>query len=113
MLKKPVTVTVEQGFATKMTGGPEATKFDTLLAEVKKKEAYNVAELGVGCNPNARLIGIILEDEKVYGTVHVAFGDNSTFGGNVQAGIHLDGIMRKPSLFLDEKLVIEKGTWTI
>ena len=113
MLKKPVTVTVEQGFATKMTGGPEATKFDTLLAGVKKKEAYNVAELGVGCNPNARLIGIILEDEKVYGTVHVAFGDNSTFGGNVQAGIHLDGIMRKPSLFLDEKPVIEKGTWTI
>ncbi len=113
MLKKPVHVTVERGFATKITGGPEAAKFNGLLAAVNKKEAYNVAELGVGCNPNARLIGIILEDEKVYGTVHVALGDNSTFGGTVEAGIHLDGIIRKPSFFLDGKAVMEKGVWKI
>ena len=108
-----MTVTIEQGFATKITGGPEATKFDSLLAGMNKKEAYNVAEFGVGCNPNARLIGNILEDEKVYGTVHVAFGDNSTFGGTVQAGIHLDGIIRKPNLALDDKVVIEKGVWKV
>ena len=113
ILKKPVTVTVKEGFATSITGGPQASKFDALLAEVKKKEAYNVAELGVGCNPKGRLIGIILEDEKVYGTVHVALGDNSTFGGNVQAGVHLDGIMLKPTMFLDGKIVIKDGTWTI
>lgn len=113
VLKKPVHVTVEQGFATKITGGAEATKFNSLLAAVNKKEAYNIAELGVGCNPNARLIGIILEDEKVYGTVHVALGDNSTFGGTVAAGIHLDGIMRKPSLYLDGKPAMEKGSWKV
>jgi leucyl aminopeptidase (aminopeptidase T) len=113
VLKKPVTVTVDQGYATKITGGPEAAKFNSLLAGVNNKEAYNVAELGVGCNPNARLIGIILEDEKVYGTVHVALGDNSTFGGNVQAGIHLDGIMRKPDLMLDGRVVMEKGVWKV
>ncbi|WP_455363402.1 aminopeptidase [[Eubacterium] cellulosolvens] len=113
ILKKPVMVTVGEGFATQITGGPEATKFDGLLSAVKKREAYNIAELGIGCNPNARLIGIILEDEKVYGTVHVALGDNSTFGGSVQAGIHLDGIMLKPSMFLDDKVVIKDGVWTI
>jgi leucyl aminopeptidase (aminopeptidase T) len=113
ILKKPVTVAVKEGFATSITGGPQASKFDALLAEVKKKEAYNVAELGVGCNPKGRLIGIILEDEKVYGTVHVALGDNSTFGGNVQAGVHLDGIMLKPTMFLDGKIVIKDGVWTI
>jgi len=112
VLKKPVTVTVKEGFATSITGGPEASKFDSLLSAVKK-EAYNVAELGVGCNPKGRLIGIILEDEKVYGTVHVALGDNSTFGGNVQAGIHLDGIMLKPTMFLDGQAVIKEGAWVI
>ena len=45
--------------------------------------------------------------------VHVALGDNSTFGGTVAAGIHLDGIMRKPSLFFDGKPVMEKGVWKV
>lgn len=113
ILKKRVTITVKEGFATSITGGPQASKFDALLGEVKKKEAYNIAELGVGCNPNGRLIGIILEDEKVYGTVHITSGDNSIFGGNVQAGIHLDEIMLKPTMFLDDKVVIKDSTWTI
>jgi leucyl aminopeptidase (aminopeptidase T) len=113
VLKRPVVVTVKEGFATNITGGPAAKKFNTLLSSVQKKEAYNVAELGVGCNHKARLIGNPLEDEKVYGTVHVALGDNSTFGGKVQAGIHLDGIMRKPSLFLDGGRVIKDGKWII
>ena len=113
MLKKPVTVIVKEGFATSITSGPEAEKFDRLLSAVQKKEAYNIAELGVGCNPKARLIGNLLEDEKVYGTVHVALGDNSTFGGNVQAGIHLDGTMLKPGLFLDGEQVIKHGKWII
>jgi leucyl aminopeptidase (aminopeptidase T) len=113
VLKKPVAVTVKEGFATNITGGREAKKFNTLLSSVQKKEAYNVAELGVGCNPKARLIGNPLEDEKVVGTVHVALGDNSTIGGNVQAGIHLDGIMLKPTMFLDDKIVIKDGAWTI
>jgi len=113
LLKKPVTVTVKNGYATQITDGPEATKFDGLLNAVQKREAYNIAELGVGCNPKGRLIGIILEDEKIYGTVHVALGDNSTFGGSVQAGIHLDGIMLKPTMFLDDKIVIKDGAWVI
>jgi len=113
VLKKPVAVTVNEGFATDITGGSEAKKFNTLLSSVQKKEAYNIAELGVGCNPKARLIGNPLEDEKVVGTVHVALGDNSTIGGNVQAGIHLDGIMLKPNLFLDDEQVIKNGRWTI
>jgi leucyl aminopeptidase (aminopeptidase T) len=113
VLKKPVTVTVKEGFATSITGGREASIFDSLLSAVKKREAYNIAELGVGCNPKGRLIGIILEDEKVYGTVHVALGDNSTFGGKVQAGIHLDGIMLKPTMFIDGQIVIKDGAWVI
>ena len=63
--------------------------------------ARNLAELGIGINPKARLIGNVLEDEKVGGTVHVALGDNSTFGGDVVAGIHLDGIITRPKVFVD------------
>jgi leucyl aminopeptidase (aminopeptidase T) len=110
---RPARVTIREGFATRIEGGKEATKWDSMLASVKKKEAYNIAEFGVGCNPNAKLIGIILEDEKVYGTIHIALGDNSTFGGKVEAGIHLDGMVRSPSVFLDGDPVIKNGTWVI
>lgn len=110
---RPARVKMEKGFATRIEGGKEAKRLASLLRSVKKEEAFNVAEFGVGCNPNAKLIGNILEDEKVHGTVHVALGDNSTFGGTVEAGIHLDGIILKPSLHFDGELVMNNGVWTV
>ena len=43
------------------------------------------------------------------GTVHVAIGDNSTIGGKVKAPVHLDGIMKNPTLVIDGKTVIKDG----
>ena len=60
-----------------------------------------LAALGIGLDSEAHLIGNVLEDEKVAGNVHVALGDNSTFGGDVVAGIHLDGIITGPTVYLD------------
>lgn len=61
----------------------------------------NLAELGVGVNPSATLIGNILQDEKVAGTVHVAVGDSSGFGGEVECDLHLDGVVKEPRLYAD------------
>ncbi|HLR35432.1 MAG TPA: aminopeptidase [Tissierellales bacterium] len=72
-----------------------------------------VGEFGIGTNPSARLTGIILEDEKIYGTVHIAFGTNTSFGGINKADCHLDGVIIKPTLYLDEKLVLDEGTVVI
>lgn len=82
--------------------GKHAQKLKAILDRVGEK-ARNIAEFGIGINPEARLIGNVLEDEKVGGTVHIALGDNSTFGGDVIAGIHLDGIITKPRLFVDDE----------
>ncbi|CEP66305.1 Uncharacterized [Moorella glycerini] len=72
-----------------------------------------MAELGIGTNDRARVSGNILEDEKVYGTVHLAFGDNTTFGGTVRAGVHIDGVIMAPDLYLDGKLVVSQGKITV
>ncbi|MFP4632477.1 MAG: aminopeptidase [Halobacteriales archaeon] len=61
----------------------------------------NLAELGVGLNPAATLIGEVLQDEKVAGTVHVAVGDSSGFGGDVECDVHLDGVVLDPSVEVD------------
>ena len=63
----------------------------------------------MGTNEKAEISGNILEDEKVMGTLHVAFGDSSTIGGLTESSIHLDGIIKSPTLFIDDIMVMEKG----
>ena len=99
LLDSPLEFTVNNRYVTDIRG-KNARKLNLILDKVGIK-ARNIAEFGIGINPEAKLIGNVLEDEKVAGTVHIALGDNSTFGGDVIAGIHLDGIIKKPELFVD------------
>ncbi|MFA6881907.1 MAG: aminopeptidase, partial [Aminobacterium sp.] len=87
--------------------GPERQKLFDLLGD--NLLARNVAELGIGTNNKARVTGVILEDEKIYGTVHIALGSNDTFGGTVAAGIHVDGVITNPELYIDEKCILSEG----
>ncbi len=99
LLKNPLKIRVEEGLAVDVQGdrAKEVLKIINPLGD----EARNIAELGIGTNPRARIIGVVLEDEKVRGTAHIALGDNSTIGGHVVAGVHLDAIIRKPRVFAD------------
>ena len=106
-LRGVIKIVVKGGWAKKISGKP-SMKIRKMLDEVGPK-AYNLAEFGIGTNPKARLFGNPLEDEKVLGTCHVALGDNSTFGGKVQAGIHIDGVLLRPTIKLDEKIIMESG----
>jgi hypothetical protein len=58
----------------------------------------------------ARISGGLLEDEKVMGTIHVAIGDNASMGGTVKVPVHLDGVVRNPSVWLDGVAWMEDGT---
>jgi len=99
LLKHPIKIRDEEGRAVDVQGdrAKEVLKIINPLGD----EARNIAELGIGTNPRARIIGVVLEDEKVRGTAHIALGDNSTIGGHVVAGVHLDAIIRKPRVFAD------------
>ncbi|MDL2229786.1 aminopeptidase [Treponema sp. OttesenSCG-928-L16] len=101
----PLEIRIENGLAVEFKG-PEAAWLESKLAT---REARNVAELGIGTNDMARLTGIILEDEKVYGTIHLAFGSNNTFGGNIAAGVHIDGIILNAVLSIDGQLIVKDG----
>jgi leucyl aminopeptidase (aminopeptidase T) len=63
---------------------------------------YNLAELGIGTNVAVTdLVGSVLLDEKAAGTVHVAIGDNAGIGGETEAPIHSDGVIRNPTVYAD------------
>lgn len=113
ILDEPVTLEMKDNFVTQITGGKAARKIKKIVTgaskEMKKPRlAFNVAEFGIGINPKAKLIGNALEDEKAIGTIHMAIGDNSTFGGNIVAPVHLDGIVKKPTITLGQKKVLMK-----
>jgi leucyl aminopeptidase (aminopeptidase T) len=73
-------------------------------AEEAGEDAYNLAELGIGTNIAVTdLVGSVLLDEKAGGTVHIAIGDDHGIGGDVEAPIHLDGILREPTVYADGK----------
>ena len=75
---------------------------DQLVASFRECEAIDkkkyprvrtkcLAELGVGFNPRIkRAIGYVLTDEKVAGTVHLAFGANRPYGGTSDSVMHWD-----------------------
>lgn len=108
IVTRPLKVIVRAGRAIRFEG-PDAGKLEALLRSADEN-AYNIAELGIGTNPKARLRGIVLEDEKVLGTVHVALGDNRSFpGGRVASSIHLDGVLLKPTLIVDGQVVMRDG----
>ena len=101
-------IEVKNGYAVKITGGHLAKKLIKMLDSVGKK-ARNIAEFGIGTNDSAKLSGVLLEDEKVLGTVHIALGNNASMGGNVNVPIHLDGVIKKPTVYLDDKIMMDKG----
>ena len=102
---------VKNGKAIEISG-THAAELIERFNEVGRK-AYWLAEFGVGTNPKARIGESVIEAEKVLGTCHVAFGDNSTFGGRIRAGIHLDGILRRPTIELDGKIIMREGRFGI
>jgi leucyl aminopeptidase (aminopeptidase T) len=73
----------------------------------------NLAELGVGTNPNARRPDNVLEAEKIKGTVHLGVGDNIHMGGQVESDSHEDLLQPQPDLILDGRPVIVNGEWKI
>ncbi len=103
-----ITIKVEGGFATDITGGPLAEKLIELI-EPYGKPARNIAELGIGTNEKATIIGNILEDEKALKTVHIAIGDNMSMGGTFDVPSHLDGILKDPTLEIDGKIIMKDG----
>jgi leucyl aminopeptidase (aminopeptidase T) len=92
---------VENGSVTSISDDAIRADVDAAAEEVGSA-ARNIAELGIGTNVGVDdLVGSVLLDEKAAGTVHIAIGDNASIGGETEAPIHLDGILREPTVSAD------------
>jgi leucyl aminopeptidase (aminopeptidase T) len=93
-------------------GGDKLRQLMQLDSDAEKHRLRrNLAELGIGTNPNAKSPLNLLEAEKIKGTVHVAVGDNAHMGGQISCDLHEDFVLPQPDLILDGRVVIKAGQW--
>ncbi|HZP96287.1 MAG TPA: hypothetical protein VFC31_08145 [Candidatus Limnocylindria bacterium] len=112
LVAAPVRLTIAGGSVTDV-----ASERDELAREVQRvfesvgtPKSRVLAECGVGLNDLAKLTGIMLTDEGAAGTMHFGFGSNFTIGGINEVPFHLDVVMRDPTLVVDGRVLIERGT---
>ncbi len=108
LVDTPITVTVKNGYAIKIEGKETAKILKETLESIGK-DAFNIAEFGIGTNPKAKITGAMLEDEKAIETIHIAFGNNSGFGGNINVPLHIDCLIKSPDVYLDNKKIMSSG----
>lgn len=109
LLEEPIRCTVEKGFITKVEGGKQAKMLIDDWASKNDPNVYNIAELGIGLNPECSFIGAMLEDEGVYGSIHFGIGTNITLGGHTKAACHYDLILTNATVVADGKVVLKDG----
>jgi leucyl aminopeptidase (aminopeptidase T) len=107
LLRAPLRVRLEAGRAVEADGDAA----DWLLSTLDAGGPYgrSIAEIGIGTNPGAELCGLVAIDEKVRGTAHLAFGTSASFGGVNEAGVHIDGMLRNPTVELDGRALLGGG----
>ena len=105
LVEEPLRFEVEDGYVTHISDDAVREQVAAGREEVGDAAA-NLAELGIGTNVGVtELVGSVLLDEKAAGTVHVAIGDDASIGGDVEAPLHLDGIIREPTVYADGEVV--------
>jgi leucyl aminopeptidase (aminopeptidase T) len=104
---------IENGKIIKIDGKNKAKEFEKIINSVNDKNTFITCELGIGANDKAIISGIVLEDEKVYGTCHVAFGNNISFGGKNTVAFHSDCVISKPTIIVDGMKIMDEGKFLI
>jgi leucyl aminopeptidase (aminopeptidase T) len=107
LLHGPLHIRLEAGRVVDARGEGADWLLSTL--DAGGEHGRSIAEIGIGTNPAAQLCGLVSIDEKVLGTAHIAFGTSASFGGANQAGVHIDGMLRAPTIELDGIQLMSQG----
>lgn len=113
LIKEPIHLTIKDGMVTEIKGGLEAKRLSDSMAEMGDPLIYNVAELGTGFNPKAKITGSKTQDKGVFGTCHIGLGSNISWGGKIKAATHFDLLIHSPKIELDDVTVLENYKFNI
>ncbi len=112
-LQNPLTLTIADGKVVRIDGeDPLRQRLEALFEQ--NPACRNLAELGIGTNDKASRPDNVLEAEKILGTIHLALGDNTGFGGKVAAPFHEDYVFYQPTVTLlmadgSQQVILDNG----
>ncbi|HEX8958589.1 MAG TPA: aminopeptidase [Solirubrobacterales bacterium] len=106
-LEEAVALEISGGHLVDASGDEGAQLMELLT--MHGPDGTNVAELGIGTNEEAILTGNVLEDEKILGSAHIAFGASAAIGGTVQVPVHLDCVLLEPTVEVDGRAIVMAG----
>ncbi|HXF82573.1 MAG TPA: aminopeptidase [bacterium] len=106
---EPFHLEARAGQITRVEGGAQAQQLAAILARKDPGARNFAAELALGTNPACRLIPKSREIKKKLGQAHVALGDNLSLAGTVDSAIHLDIVLLRPTVTLDDQVVLDRG----
>jgi len=108
-IKNPITLTVEGGRITKIDGTIDAVQFEQWLNTCGDENARILGEIAVGTNKWARFTGSLREDRKIWGAIHLGFGQNIDVGGETPSNLHWDVVINNATATVDDKVIIKDG----
>jgi leucyl aminopeptidase (aminopeptidase T) len=109
-LDEPIRLTIDAGRITTIEGGPQADELVRIVDELGDENARNCpAEISIGLNPDVRPSGNMREDKKLRGSCHIALGSSAEDGGALRSNVHIDGVVRRPTVHLDGDAVVRDG----
>ena len=111
-LQEPMRLNVQAGMVTEIEGAGAADKLLAIIQHIGES-ARNIAEFAIGTNPKCRAGITIREAKYLYGSVHVALGDNKSLGGSVSTGWHVDLIFLQPTVTVDGKIILQDGVFIV
>jgi leucyl aminopeptidase (aminopeptidase T) len=113
LIANPIRLKIEKGKIVSIDGEREARTLMKWLDGFGDPAMRNVAHISYGCNPGAKLSGLIVEDERVWGSVEWGLGyqGEGFLGQAGPAKTHTDGICLNASIWMDGQQISSDGTY--
>jgi len=109
-VKTPFSIHFSQGRIVHIEPCEDGNRLATYLESFGDPRLYYAAEFGIGTNFNSKCEGnCYIEDESAYGTFHIGFGRNIALGGAFEADGHFDIIFLRPTIYADNRMIMENG----
>ena len=109
-MKKPFNISFAEGKISDIESTPCGQRLSKYIESFDDPRMYHATELGIGTNFYSRCDGnSYIEDESAYGTFHIGFGCNIALGGAFDAKGHFDVVFLKPTVYADNRMIMENG----
>lgn len=113
-LSSPIRLSVRDGRIVDISGGPDAWRLQRHIEEHGDDQSYVFpTEASIGLNRKAMITGSQREDKNIYGSMHLGLGTNSDVGGTIRSRLHMDGVLLRPTLYVDGVKKLENGEFLV